>query len=100
MQKMGQGVKGYKGFFVVLVFFLALFLSATLGYAQIPVASFLANPASGAPSAPVGVQFTDTSTENPIGWLWEFGDGEFSLDQNPLHIYEQAGTYSIKSQCW
>ena len=93
MQKMGQGVKVYKGFFVLLAFFLALFLSATEGYNQIPPAFFSVNPAS--VEAPGQVQFTDTSTNSPTWWLWEFGDGQFSLEQNPLYAYQQAGTYTV-----
>jgi PKD repeat protein len=45
---------------------------------------------------PFTVQFTDTSTENPTNWLWEFGDGEFSTDQNPTHIYQTAGPFNCK----
>ena len=95
MQKMGQGVKVYKGFFVLLAFFLALFLSFTEGYTQIPTASFWVNPASGTLGAPAQVQFTDTSTNSPTWWLWEFGDGQFSLEQHPLYTYQQAGTYTV-----
>ena len=27
--------------------------------------------------------------------LWSFGDGTFSRDRNPVHIYEQAGSYTV-----
>jgi hypothetical protein len=27
-------------------------------------------------------------------WLWDFGDGETSTDQNPIHIYDTLGTYT------
>ncbi|MDD1729420.1 MAG: PKD domain-containing protein, partial [Methanospirillum sp.] len=36
------------------------------------------------------VQFTDTSTSDPIEiwtWLWDFGDGNTSTKQNPSHEY-------------
>lgn len=33
------------------------------------------------------VQFTDTSTGSPDSWIWDFGDGNFAYDQNPLHTF-------------
>jgi PKD repeat protein len=41
------------------------------------------------------VQFTDGSGNIPTSWLWEFGDGGTSADQNPLHIYTTAGVYTV-----
>lgn len=42
------------------------------------------------PSA--GVKFTDLST-NAANWLWNFGDGITSQEQNPFHAYLQPGEY-------
>lgn len=45
------------------------------------------------------IQFTDESqgNGNPItAWLWDFGDGKTSTEQNPLHSYASAGTYTAK----
>ena len=58
-----------------------------------PVSSFIADIRSG--SAPLTVQFTDTSGNSPNGWQWSFGDGSQSTDQNPTHTYVQSGTYSV-----
>ncbi len=42
------------------------------------------------------VAFTDTSTGSPNRWLWEFGDGFTSGQQNPAHSYAAQGSYSVK----
>jgi PKD repeat protein len=61
-----------------------------------PVANFTAAPTFGA--APLSVQFTDTSAPgtSPIdAWDWDFGDGETSSDQDPLHVYDLQGEYTV-----
>ncbi|MDR2855967.1 MAG: PKD domain-containing protein, partial [Methanomicrobiales archaeon] len=30
-----------------------------------------------------------------VSWLWEFGDGRTSTEQNPVHTYETLGTYMV-----
>ena len=58
-----------------------------------PVASFTGSPSSG--TAPLTVQFTDTSTGSPSSWRWDFGDGGSSTDQDPVYTYSYPGTYSV-----
>lgn len=41
------------------------------------------------------VSFTDQSVGNPVKWKWDFGDGEFSELQNPVHKYEKGGQYIV-----
>jgi len=41
------------------------------------------------------VTFTDRSTGTPTGWSWTFGDSAASTQQNPVHTYAAAGTYSV-----
>lgn len=41
-----------------------------------------------------GTQFTDESTGNPVSWSWDFGDGNTSSDQHPLHQYTAAGSFT------
>ena len=60
---------------------------------ELPVVSFNADVTYG--EVPLSVQFNDTSTGNPSSWLWDFGDGENSTSQNPSHIYDTAGTYTV-----
>lgn len=45
---------------------------------------------------PVTVTFTDKSTGEPTTWLWEFGDGSTSDQQNPSHEYTEAGIYTVR----
>jgi PKD repeat protein len=59
-----------------------------------PVASFDADPISGA--APLTVIFTDTSTGDAISsWNWSFGDGDLSSERNTSHTYTVPGTYNV-----
>ncbi len=58
-----------------------------------PMASFVASTETG--TAPLAVQFTDTSISTPTAWLWEFGDGETSALQNPSHTYTEPGLYTV-----
>ncbi len=41
------------------------------------------------------VNFTDASTESPDSWLWNFGDGITSTQQNPTHTYALPGQYNV-----
>ena len=58
----------------------------------LPRASFTAVPVSG--YEPLTVSFTDTSAGNPVAWNWSFGDGTYSDERNPDHIYV-TGVYSV-----
>ena len=61
-----------------------------------PVASFTATPTSG--TLPLVVQFTDTSTNAPTSWQWDFdNDGTVdSTQQNPSFTYTTAGLFSVR----
>lgn len=58
-----------------------------------PVAAFSANVVSG--DCPLEVQFTDESTNAPTQWFRDFGDGNTSLEQNPVNTYYKEGSYSV-----
>jgi len=51
-----------------------------------PETNFRATPRSG--PVPLEVVFTDLTKEKVFSWLWNFGDGQFSTDQHPIHTYE------------
>ncbi|MBC7081578.1 MAG: PKD domain-containing protein [Thermoplasmatales archaeon] len=33
---------------------------------------------------------------NPYSWNWSFGDGSYSNEQNPRHVYTKAGNYTVR----
>ena len=45
--------------------------------------------------APLLIQFADNSL-NATGWLWDFGDGNFSNLRNPVHVFINPGSYLVK----
>lgn len=52
---------------------------------------YMANPVN-----PLEIQFTDLSTGSDItNWLWTFGDGYESNEQNPVHVYNSQGIYNV-----
>ncbi|MCL6584337.1 MAG: PKD domain-containing protein [bacterium] len=59
-----------------------------------PQARFTYSATSGC--APLSVQFTDSSLNNPTAWSWDFGDGSaISHEQNPSHTFSQPGTFTV-----
>lgn len=65
------------------------YINAGLG----PRVDFSASPLNG--QTGTFIKFTDLSTNAPTSWLWEFGDGMTSTDQNPYHQYNRAGTFRV-----
>ncbi len=65
-------------------------------YIPPPVANFSASVTSGV--APLSVTFTDTSSNSPTSWAWDFTNNGStdSTSQNPTHVYSAAGTYTVK----
>ena len=65
---------------------------------QPPLAGFSATPLSG--TAPLAVSFTDSSTNTPTTWKWEYKTGagswtQFSTVRNPSYTFP-TGTYDIR----
>jgi parallel beta-helix repeat protein len=59
-----------------------------------PEAGFVSDVTDG--GAPLIVHFTDTSLNHPLEWRWDFGDGTTSDEQNPVHTFNDIGTYQVK----
>ena len=56
-------------------------------------ANFFVNPSTGC-AVPHTVFFTDQSTL-PDTWFWDFGDGNTSTLQNPVHNYVTGGDFTV-----
>lgn len=59
-----------------------------------PVSDFSASPSTGI--VQLEVKFMDQSKNSPNAWIWDFGDGAQSTEQNPSHIYNKEGIFSVK----
>ncbi len=67
-----------------------------------PTANFTFTP-TGTPIMGTPIQFTDASTGSPTSWSWNFGDpasgtSNTSTKQNPTHVFQSAGTYTVTLQ--
>ena len=76
---------------IMMVIIFNLFIFQT--YAQDKSCSadfeFMVNPIS------YEVSFTNTSSGSPTTVLWHFGDYDTSTDFNPVHQYQDTGTYLV-----
>jgi PKD repeat protein len=59
-----------------------------------PKASFRVWPKSG--HTPLNVRFQNVSGGFGVKYFWDFGDGSTSTEENPSHIYNKEGRYTIK----
>ena len=41
------------------------------------------------------IQFNDLTENFPVSWYWDFGDGNTSVLQNPVHTYSNNGIFDI-----
>ncbi|MCP1382705.1 BACON domain-containing protein [Runella salmonicolor] len=49
-----------------------------------------------APKVNQAINFKDESTGSPTSWLWDFGDGTTSTQQNPTKTYTRADNFNVK----
>jgi len=67
-----------------------------------PVADFNSNFLTNGYS-PLIIEFYDQSISGPVAitdWEWDFGDGNISDLQNPIHTFYETGSYPISLQVW
>ncbi len=57
------------------------------------IANFSADVTMG--KAPLTVSFTDNSLGEIDAWLWKFGDGLTSTEQNPTHVYTSGDSFTV-----
>lgn len=75
-------------FFIFFYFLSFCALCQTAGFSYRSINNSFCNPDT--------VQFTQTSTGNLIGYIWDFGNNRKSHSANPTVIYSNAGTYTVK----
>ena len=67
------------------------------GYITVmPNVTFMGNSVTGQP--PLEVTFTDTTNTGTLttsARMWDFGDGDPSMDEMPAHTYEAFGNYDV-----
>jgi len=59
-----------------------------------PKPSFRAYPRNG--QTPFRARFQNFSNKEAVRFLWDFGDGSFSTDESPTHIYLSEGNFSVQ----
>lgn len=64
--------------------------------AAAPPAPLVAFRVNDSVACPGPIQFYDASRNAPMTWRWDFGDGTFSSQQQPVHTYPAAGTYAVR----
>lgn len=71
-------------------------MSVTIETGSNPKADFIIQPYDSC--GPTRVQFTDASftTNPPLAYFWDFGNGSNSTQQSPEGIYAQAGNYEVQ----
>ncbi len=63
-----------------------------------PKVSFFADKTSSCP--PGTFFFTQSDQDSNNTYLWDFGDGGFSVEKNPKHTYDKTGNYSVSLTAW
>jgi len=93
MNRMPSRIQLAVGEFSLVVF---LMVCAGCPPKEGPAARFDATPRSG--PAPLQVTFEDQSapgSEAITAWYWTFGDGADSAEANPIHTYQNPGSYAV-----
>ncbi|MBI5304583.1 MAG: PKD domain-containing protein [Chloroflexi bacterium] len=67
--------------------------TATVPATAAPVADFGSDKVEARPESQI--KFRDDSNGKVTAWLWDFGDGTTSTEQNPAHAYKEVGKYTV-----
>ena len=78
----------------IIISVLPLFLSACI---ERPEAGFIASDIVVEVGEPV--YFTNNSFD-AVSFEWDFGDGSFTNELNPIHYYDASGIFSITLSAW
>lgn len=68
--------------------------TSTIVVSPTPDANFTVSDTT--PALNTTITFSDVSTQSPIGWKWDFGDGTNSTLKNPTKSYTTSGTKTVK----
>ena len=77
-----------------ILLFIYIFLYSSVAKSQ--TVDFTYSTSSGLFCNPTTVQFTQTATGSPTGFVWFFGNGSGSNQSNPLVTFNNAGSYNVK----
>jgi PKD repeat protein len=67
--------------------------TATALRVTLPLPTFSADPPA---AGGLTVPFAFTPPPGVTHWLWDFGDGQTSTEQNPVHTYAAPGGYTVR----
>jgi gliding motility-associated-like protein len=49
---------------------------------------------------PADIQFFETTENASYSYLWNFGDGGYSVQKDPVYEYEETGLYTVSLTAW
>jgi len=82
---------------ISLLLLISLMMTGIVSFgsaADQPVADFVVQDSFNQGFAPFSAWFEDRST-NAASWLWDFGDGATSTEQNPSHTWTNPGSFTV-----
>ncbi len=65
--------------------------SKSLIISNLPISNFTFSPNQNVKYFDATIFFTDVTIGNPVSWKYDFGDGNTSANQNPVHTYDFWG---------
>jgi len=77
----------------ILVLFAGIVLTGCSLLRVPPSVDFTASSVEG--PAPLAVVFMSHAEGTPVSYAWSFGDDRTSNEPNPVHVYTEAGIYSV-----